>query len=181
LALQKTSKRKAYSVIYGGRPVRYTGVQHQSAPGRQSFDYLAGPTGLPFRVAPFTRLVTTRPPRAVRRSFVLAQPKRLRSSAHSKEPAMTFILVVVAICVVALVFTPSRSRAPSRRHEIEEGQGHARISDSEPSGFSEPDSGELMKQATLAVHQPPTPATIQPSPPPQPQRTKKRGGGKHRR
>jgi len=80
---------------------------------------------------------------------------------------MTLILVAVAICVVALVLTPSRSRAPSSRHEIVEGR--APISDSEPSGSFDPDSGELLKQATLDVHQGPMPAITEPSPP-QPQR-----------
>ena len=81
---------------------------------------------------------------------------------------MTLILVAVIVCVVALVFAPSRTRAPSSRHEIVE--GHPRISDSEPSGFFDPDSGELLKQATPAVHQGPMPAVTQSSPPPQPQR-----------
>ena len=81
---------------------------------------------------------------------------------------MTLILVAIAICVVALVLNPSRSRAPSSRHEIVEGR--ARISDTEPSVFFDPDSGELMKQATLAVHQGPMLAITQPTPPPQPQR-----------
>jgi len=81
---------------------------------------------------------------------------------------MTLILVAVAVCVVALVFIPSRARAPSSRHDIVEGR--ARISDPEPSGSFDPDSGQLMKQPTLAVYQEPMPAITQPSPPPQPRR-----------
>ena len=81
---------------------------------------------------------------------------------------MTLILVAVIVCVVALVFAPSRSRAPSSRQKIVEGR--PRISVSKPSGFFDPDSGELMKQATLAEHQGPMPAITLPSPPPQPQR-----------
>ena len=80
---------------------------------------------------------------------------------------MILILVAVAICVVALVFIPSRSRAPLSRQIV---GGRARNSDSEPSIISDPDSVDLMKQATLAVHQGPMPAISQPSPPPQPQR-----------
>jgi hypothetical protein len=80
---------------------------------------------------------------------------------------MTLILVVVAVCLLAFVFTPSRARAPSSRHEIVEGR--ARISDSEPSGSFDPDLGES-EQATVAAHQGPTPAINQPFLPPEAQR-----------
>ena len=54
---------------------------------------------------------------------------------------MTLILVAVIVCLVALVFAPSRTRAPSSRHEILEGR--LRISNSEPSGFFDPDLGRV--------------------------------------
>jgi hypothetical protein len=65
---------------------------------------------------------------------------------------MTLILVAIAVCLVAFVLIPSRSRAPSSRHEI-----------------GGPDSGELLKPATPAVQQEPMPAITPPAPPPQPQ------------
>lgn len=65
---------------------------------------------------------------------------------------MTFILVAIAVCLVAFVLIPSRSRAPSRRLEM-----------------GDPNSGEVLKQPTPVVNQGPMPVLTQPAPPPQPQ------------